>query len=74
MRNVIGQQVKRARLSHNPKLTQAELAAKLQLSDWDIDRVGIAKIETGIREVNDKEVLILATVLNVSIDWLFGEH
>ena len=74
VRNVVGRQVRKARLSHNPKMTQAELAAKLQLADWNIDRAGIAKIESGIREVTDMEVLSLATVLNVTAAWLFGEE
>lgn len=74
MRNIVGTQVKKARLSHTPKVTQSQLAAKLQMVGWDIDRAGVAKIEIGIREVRDKEVVLLATVLNVTPSWLFGEE
>ena len=72
--NVVGKRVKEARLSRNPKMTQAELATKLQLANWNIERSGVAKIESGIREVKDKEVVLLASVLNVTISWLFGEE
>lgn len=30
---------------------------------WDVSRVTIAKIETGVRAVNDGEVVVLASVL-----------
>jgi transcriptional regulator with XRE-family HTH domain len=55
-------------------MTQAELAAKLQLDQWDIDRAGVAKIEIGIREVRDIELVKLAKALNVSASWLLGEE
>jgi hypothetical protein len=35
-----------------------------------INRVGIAKIEIGLRYVRDFELLILAKALNVSATWL----
>lgn len=54
-------------------MTQADLAAKLQLDHWDIDRAGVAKIEIGIREVRDIELVKLAKALNVSTSWLLGE-
>jgi HTH-type transcriptional regulator, cell division transcriptional repressor len=74
VRNITGQRVKQARLAKQPRMTQANLAAKLQLDSWDIDRVGIAKIEIGLRQVTDIEVLKLARALDVDITYLFGEH
>ena len=73
MKNIVGKQVKLARSRFSPRLTQAALAANLQLTGWDIDRVGIAKIETGIRQVTDIEVVKLAKALEVSVGWLLGE-
>jgi transcriptional regulator with XRE-family HTH domain len=70
--NIVGERVRLARRLHSPTLTQAALAAKLQLAGWDSTRVTIAKIETGLRQVNDIEVLFLAKALNVSPNWLFG--
>ncbi len=74
MKNIIGERVKQARLNHQPRMTQAALATRLQLEGWDIPRSGIAKIELGLREVTDIEVARLAKVLGVSIGWLFGEE
>ncbi|KAA3658656.1 MAG: XRE family transcriptional regulator [Chloroflexi bacterium] len=73
MRNIVGRRVKLARTKIKPRMTQADLAAKLQLDDWDIDRVGVAKIEVGIRQVTDYELVKLAKALNVSAAWLLGE-
>ncbi|MCG3209291.1 MAG: hypothetical protein FOGNACKC_02912 [Anaerolineae bacterium] len=69
----MGRRVKLARSQLKPRLTQAELAAKLQLDRWDIDRAGVAKIEIGIRQVTDIELLKLASALNVTAAWLLGE-
>ena len=73
MRNIVGKRVKEARLLAEPKLTQEQLAIKLQMQDWDINRVGIAKIESGIREVTDVEVVKLSKALGVTTSWLLGE-
>jgi transcriptional regulator with XRE-family HTH domain len=73
VRNIIGKQVKMARHRFKPRMTQAALAVRLQLDDWDIDRSGVAKIELGLRQVTDIEVMKLAKALNVSASWLLGE-
>ena len=72
MKNIVGKQVKLARSMSNHRMTQAALAVKLQLAGWDIDRVGVAKIENGIRQVTDIEVVRLAKALDVSVGWLLG--
>ena len=74
MKNIVGERVRQARKQFQPRLTQADLAARLQLEDWDIDRGGVAKIETGIRQVTDVEVVKLAKALQVSAGWLLGEN
>jgi len=73
MRNIVGQRVKEARSMAKPVLTQEELAVKLQMQDWHINRVGIAKIESGIRAVTDVEVVKLSKTLGVTVSWLLGE-
>ena len=54
-----------------PPLTQQGLAVRLQLLGWDIDRFGVSKIERGQRQVTDKEVVLIAKALDVSIQTLF---
>jgi len=71
--NLIGENVRLARLNSNPIITQQELAAKLQLDDFNINRSGIAKIESGYRHVTDIELVKIAKVLNVTTSWLLGE-
>jgi transcriptional regulator with XRE-family HTH domain len=72
--NIVGPKVKQARLTQQPLLTQNELAIRLQILGWDIDRFGISKLERGERQVTDKELLLLAKALNVSILVLLNEE
>ena len=46
-------------------LTQAELAASLQLSGWDISRETLAKVESQVRFVTDRELVRFAEALEV---------
>jgi len=71
-RNVVGIRVKLARRHHSPPLTQDELSGKLAAAGVNLDRVAIAKIETGIRCVFDFEVRGFAKVLKVDPGWLLG--
>lgn len=72
-KNIIGNRVKKARLAHNPPLTQGNLAAKLELMDIKLDRISISRIESGDRFVADYEVVALAKALNVTLNWLLLE-
>lgn len=65
-RNVIAEQLRKIR--EGKSLSQAALAAKLQLHGWDIDRIGISKIERCERAVSDAELFLLGSVLRVSGD------
>jgi HTH-type transcriptional regulator, cell division transcriptional repressor len=73
-RNIIGKRLRIARVRAKPRVTQRDLAARLQLQSLPIERATISKIETGYREVTDVEVAAIARVLGVSIGWLFGEN
>ena len=73
-RNITGERIKQARKTANPKITQTDLAVRLQLQGLQIERATISKIETGYREVTDVEVLAIAKALNVTISWLFNEE
>ena len=72
-RNVIGERVRLARERAKPLITQADLAARLQIEGLRLERVAISKIETGYREVTDVEAIAIAKALGVTISWLFGE-
>ena len=70
-KNIVGSSVRKAR--KELKITQMELAARLQVLGITIDRSGIAKLEGGKRPVLDIEVAAFAEVLKVPISWLFEE-
>jgi transcriptional regulator with XRE-family HTH domain len=71
-RNAVGPQIARERLKRN--LTQEALATKLQLAGLDLDRISVAKIETGIRSVYDYELAVIAMLLGVSANDLLPSH
>ncbi|MGE0540235.1 MAG: helix-turn-helix domain-containing protein [Dehalococcoidia bacterium] len=72
-RNIVGPRVREARRRITPRLTQAALAARLQVAGFNIDRAGIAKIECGYREVTDYELVALAKALAITATWLLDE-
>ena len=71
-RNIIGKRIKMARLAHSPSLTQDQLSGRMAAEGVQLDRVAIAKIETGIRCAFDFEVKALAGALGVDANFLLG--
>lgn len=72
-RNVVGPRVRQARRLSTPRVSQVDLAARLQLQGLKIDQSAVSKIEQGHRPVLDLEVVALAKALKVSAAWLLGE-
>jgi transcriptional regulator with XRE-family HTH domain len=60
--NLIGDRVRKLREARS--LTQDQLAGACQRLGWDVSRVTVTKIETGVRAVNDGEIILLAAALN----------
>lgn len=69
-KNICGERVKAAR--RRLGLSQLDLAAKLQVSGVNIERDSVSRIEIGTRFVADYELLALAEILNVSLEYLLG--
>ena len=69
-KNICGQRVKEAR--KNMKLSQEELAAKLQVAGVNIERDSVSRIEIGTRFVADYELLVLCKILGVTPSYLLG--
>ena len=69
-RNMIGARVTQARKALGMK--QNELLAKLQLAGIDISSPALSLLEGQKRPVSDIELNALASILNVSVDWLLG--
>ena len=71
MKNLSGERIYQARTRKH--LSQAELAAQMQVQGVIIEREAISKIETGDRFVSDYELMVFARVLGVTMDWLVGK-
>ena len=69
-KNICGKRVKEAR--RRLKLSQENLAARLQVSGVIIERNSISRIESGERFVADYELLALSKILSVSPLYLLG--
>ena len=54
------------------KLSQENLAAKLQLAGVTVERDSVSRIEIGTRFVADYELLVLCKILNVTPSYLLG--
>lgn len=69
-KNICGNRVHEAR--QRQRLTQADLAAQLQVAGIIIERDSISRIEIGTRFVADYELLAIAKCLKVTPSWLLG--
>lgn len=70
--NVCGKNVAAMRKKMN--ISQRELAERLQLMGYDLDKNAIQRIESGQRFVTDIEVQALAKVFDVSLPTLFTDE
>ena len=69
-KNISGDRIHQARAAI--RVSQADLAARMQVGGVAIEREAISKIETGDRFVSDYELMVCARVLGVSMEWLVG--
>ena len=67
-KNLCGDRVREARARR--KITQADLAARLQVAGVIMERDSVSRIEIGTRFVTDYELSVLSDVLGVSVEWL----
>lgn len=71
-KNLISENLISLRKQHN--LSQRDLACKLQLLGYDIDKNVITRIETQKRYVTDIELQALCQIFNTSFEELIAEH
>lgn len=67
--NIVGPKIKQLRLSQ--KMTQEELAIKMQLENVELSQKVISRIEKQERFVADYELLIFCKVLKADLEDLF---
>lgn len=70
-KNLCGEKIRMARL--NRRITQNNLAARVQLEGITLERDSISRIEKGTRFVTDYELKAFSKVLGVSMEWLTTE-
>lgn len=58
-------------LREKAKMTQDQLAAKLQVNGCDITRSAVAKIEVGQRHLYPDEIILIKEILKVSYNDIF---
>lgn len=69
-KNISGDRIREAR--QKKRLSQSDLAARMQVEGVVIERDSISRIEIGTRFVPDYELPVFARILDVSVDWLLG--
>lgn len=69
-KNISGDRIREAR--QKKRLSQSDLAARMQVEGMVIERDSISRIEIGTRFVPDYELPAFARILDVSVDWLLG--
>ena len=69
-KNICGERIREARLKQ--RLSQSDLAARVQVEGVIMERDSISRVEIGTRFVPDYEIPIFAKVLGVSVLWLLG--
>ena len=68
--NVSGDRIRELR--QRARLSQADLAAKMQTEGAIVELDVISRIESGRRLVTDYELLLLTRLFDTTADWLIG--
>ena len=68
-KNIVGRNIERLRLERDIK--QKDFVARMQTLGCDINPTSYSKLEGQIRAATDKEIFIIAKILNVAIEELF---
>lgn len=71
LNNICGRNITKFRMAL--KISQRELAEKMQLFGIDIDKNAIQRIECGKRFVTDIEIIAFAKVFNITYEELLND-
>lgn len=67
-KNIAGNRIREAR--QRLRMSQSELAAKMQIAGIVIERDSISRIEIGTRFIPDYELPVFSRILHVPVSWL----
>ena len=71
-KNICGNRIREART--RKRMSQSDLAARLQVQGVIIERDCISKAENGLRLIADYEARAFARALGVPLDWLMEQE
>lgn len=71
-KNLCGERIRQARTSR--RISQSDLAARLQIEGVILERDSISRIEIGTRFVTDYELKVFAKILKVDVNWLLADE
>ena len=70
-KNICGVRIRELRKKYDGRgITQGMLAAKIQIKGGDLDRIAVSRVERGIREVSDRELVWFAAALKTDVGFL----
>lgn len=70
-KNLVGKNIERIRKSRGIK--QKDFIAQIQTMGCDINPASYSKLEGQVRSATDKEIYVIAKILNVAIEYLFED-
>lgn len=70
--NIVGKNIERMRKERGIK--QKDFIAKIQTMGCDMNPTSYSKLEGQVRSATDKEILVIAKILNVKMEDLFSEE
>lgn len=71
-KNICGPRIREARTRQ--RMSQSDLAARLQVQGVIMERDCISKAENNARIITDYEARAFAKALDVSVEWLMGDE
>ena len=69
--NMVGKNIERMRKERG--ISQKDFIAKIQVMGCDMNPTSYSKLEGQLRNATDKEIFIIAKILNVPMEVLFEE-
>lgn len=70
--NIVGRNIEKLRKERSIK--QKDFIAKMQVMGCDINPTSYSKLEGQLRSATDKEIYVIAKILNVTMENLFEQQ
>lgn len=70
--NMVGKRIEQLRKSQGIK--QKDFIARIQIMECDMNPTSYSKLEGQLRSATDREIYVIAKILNVKMEELFEEN